>query len=174
MSINVNTVLLISCKTSHQSKRLQVHLNEKSRFDFPEDAPPEEENWVEPFEFLENPDGIKSLDDQTLLVEFYPEETDFSEEARVLIHTLIRIVEVESIIYCELGESWTSFVSFTKEKEQLLWEVEELDDPEDNEKYNSFLNDEEKESFDQILSDDDDNQAVEKVMLKLSNKLSVK
>ena len=92
MSINVSAVLSIYCKTQKQCKRLQVHLNEESRYDFPEDAPKEEAEWVEPFEFLENPDGIKALDDKTLLVEFYPEETDFTDEAKALIKTLVEIV----------------------------------------------------------------------------------
>ncbi len=173
MSINVNAVLHIRCKTSQQSKRLQAYLNEDSRPDFPEDVPPEEVEWVEPFEFLENPDSIKEIDDKTLLVEFYPEETDFTDEAKELIKTLLEIVQVESIIYCELGEDWTVFENYTKDNHQLLWAVDGLDDQESEEKYNSFLSKEEKETYHTLLYGKDyEKQDVETIMLKLSKKVN--
>lgn len=173
MSINVNAVLSIHCKTKQQCKRLQVHFNEESRYDFPEDAPKEEAEWVEPFEFLENPDGIKEINEKTLLIEFYPEETDFTDDAKELIKILLEVVKVESIIYCELGEDWTMFEYLTQDKRQLLWAVEGLDDDESEEKYNSFLSEEEKERFYTLLYGKDyEKQDVEAIMLKLSEKIN--
>jgi len=173
MSINVNAVLYINCKTNQQSKRLQTYLNEDTRPDFPEDAPKEEADWVEPFEFLENPDGVKEIDNKTLLVEFYPEETDFTDEAKELIKILLEIVQVESIIYCELGEDWTMFEYYTKDNRQLLWAVDGLDDPESEEKYNSFLSKAEKETYHTLLYGKDyEKQDVETIMLKLSQKMN--
>ncbi len=173
MSINVSAVLNIHCKTKQQSKRLQIYLDEDTRPDFPEDAPQEEAEWVEPFEFLENPDSIKEIDDKTLLVEFYPEETDFTDEAKELIKTLLEIVQVESIIYCELGEDWTIFENYTIDNRQLLWAVDGLDDPESEEKYNSFLSKEEKETYHTLLYGKDyEKQDVETIMLKLTEKIN--
>lgn len=173
MSINVSAVLTINCKTNQQSKCLQVYLNEDTRPDFPEDVSKEEAEWVEPFEFLENPDSIKEIDDKTLLVEFYPEETDFTDEAKKLIKTLLEIVQVESIIYCELGEDWTMFEYYSKDNRQLLWAVDGLDDPVSEEKYNSFLSKEEKETYHTLLYGKDyEKQDVETVILELSRKFN--
>ena len=172
MSINVSAVLFIRCRTAKQINRLQVYFDEESRYDFPEDAPKEEAEWVEPFEFLENPDGVKEIDKKNLLVEFYPEETDFTDEAKALIKTLVEIVGVESIIYCELGEDWTMFEYFSKDMHRLLWAVEGLDDKESDEKYNSFLSKEEKETYHALLYGKDyEKQDVEAVILKLIEKM---
>lgn len=173
MSINVSAVLTINCKTKQKSKRLKIYLNEDTRPDFPEDAPQNEADWVEPFEFLENPDSIKEIDEKTLLVAFYPEETDFTDDAKELMKTLLEIVQVESIIYCELGEDWTMFEYLTKDKRKLLWAVDGLDDPEDDDKYNSFLSKEEKETYHTLLYGKDyEKQDVEMIMLELSKKIN--
>lgn len=91
------------------------------------------------------------MDDKTLLVGFYPEETDLIGETKELIKILLNLVQVESIIYGELGEDWTMFENYTKDNRQLLWTVDGLDDPESEEKYNSFLSKEEKETYYNLL-----------------------
>lgn len=175
MSSNASAVLSINCQSNQQSKRLQIYLNEDTRPYFPEDVPQEEVEWVAFFEFLDNPHGIKEVDEKTLFVEFYPDETDFRDEAKELIKTLLEMVGVESIIYCDLGENWTTFEYYTKESRQLLWEVDGYDDEEDDKKCNSFLSKEEKKSYHTLLYGEDyEKQDVEAIMLKLSQKLSIK
>ena len=170
MSYSVGAVLYIKCISVKQCKILKKYLHEKSRPKFDELVSEEEQHYVEPFEFLENPDTLKIIKKKDLLVEFHPDDTDFSEEARELIEVLLNIVGVESIVYCELCyEFWTKFEFHTKGKQQLLWEVELFEKIIDKKKSNRFLSDEEKKEYGRILLDDE--QGAEKVVLAISEKL---
>jgi len=173
VSESVSAVFYIKCISIKQCKNLKKYLNEKTRPKFDEAVQEEELPYVEPFEFLENPDSIVTVDNKTLIVGFYPDDTDFSEAAEELIDILLETVEVESILYCELCyEYWTKFEYYTKDLKQLLWEVELFESFVDKKKTNRFLSDEKKKVFGTILLDDEE-QGVEKVLIELSKELAL-
>lgn len=160
-------IFYIKCKTTQQCERLQLYLNEETRPDLPEEVPTEEADWVEPFEFMEQPDNVTKVTDKDLLITFYPDETDFTEDAESFIKILVHTVGIASVLYGELGEDWTTFELIQKQKRTLLWSVEVLPDP-DERQYNQHLSKEEKVRLISILYDDEGNQSAEEVLLELA------
>lgn len=170
MGMNVDAMLYIQCQTTEQRDRLVIYLNDDTRPRFPEDAPPEEADWVEAFEFVEMADTIRLEQDTGLFVGYFPEEVDFGEDAKAIIKMLLSTIGVEYILYCELGEDWTTFDYYTKDKKVFVWSVGD-GIPVANE-FQRILSERDVTSFEgMILSENGPNEGAEAVLRHLANSL---
>ncbi len=148
MSIDVKSIFFVY-GNKEIIKKLPFYLDNITRPDFPDEVPEVEQSWVEIFEFLDNPDDIRSLDSTHLGFGFFPDQGGDREEMSVLGKSLIDIIGANQVLLYLSSEEEASIDLFNKKGRKRLFDY--LDD---EQSYVSGVNRKGADYLDDALLDD--------------------
>lgn len=142
MSELLSFAVLIRYATRAGPKRLAFYLAEETRPSFPDDVPVQEAAWVNAFEFLPTAE-LEQPDDYTLVAHF-SNDSGFGDELDEVLDAVALTGPETIYFHAFLGDNeW--YARYRKGRQELVWAVAGLDDPDDDERLNRNLSDADKE-----------------------------
>lgn len=123
-------------------ERLAFYLREESRPEFPDEVPENEAAWVEAFEFLPAVE-LERMDDR-MMVAHFNSDSGFGDELEDILDAVALTGPEEIYFHAFLGDNeW--YGRYRSGHKELIWATTGLDDPDEDQRLNQNLSEEEKE-----------------------------
>jgi hypothetical protein len=150
-------MLLVRLPDTATRDRLALYLDGATRPDFPEEVPEQEADWVDAFEPLPVPE-LEVKDDDILIAYFDGDTTDELDLPRIC-EAVNLFAPQRMLSYTFLGDT-ELFEEWQAGDPKLIWSVVELDDPDDDLRYNRNLDKPTQQELQRLLDRDSPDRAL--------------